>query len=309
MQKETELDKVKRRIRALSEFTVDKGCTEEEAYTMMEKVGELLDVYNLTMAECMVDVRNEKCITKLVSTGFMKKHIVSSCLGPLGDLCQCKVWNTGGFRRKRGRVYNGKQIAFFGFESDTELAEYLFLVIKSALLNAVEEFKKTDAYINPAYVYRNSKTHKYYHYDQSEEAKAKREKRRIGGQRRIATHSFMTGFMDRINHRIWELVRERKAEAQRAAEATREEMEERMIGASMAAQAEAASQLTGTALIIKEKEDHIEEEYAKLGMKLVYRKVKTVSYNSEALNAGSEAGKSVNLNRPLGGSQKVAGYL
>ena len=50
MDQQTELGKVKARIRALAAKTVERGCSEAEAMAAAAKVGELLDVYGLSMS-------------------------------------------------------------------------------------------------------------------------------------------------------------------------------------------------------------------------------------------------------------------
>ena len=64
MSQQTELEKVKMRIRALAARTVDRGCSEAEALAAAQKVGELLEVYGLTMSE--VELREETCIQREV---------------------------------------------------------------------------------------------------------------------------------------------------------------------------------------------------------------------------------------------------
>jgi Protein of unknown function (DUF2786) len=56
-----ELHKIKVKIMALANKTTDRGCSEEEAMSAMEKIGKLLEAYDLTMEEC--DMREEKCVS------------------------------------------------------------------------------------------------------------------------------------------------------------------------------------------------------------------------------------------------------
>ncbi|RYJ03496.1 MAG: DUF2786 domain-containing protein, partial [Acetobacteraceae bacterium] len=60
MDQQTELAKVKARIRALAAKTVERGCSEAEAMAAAAKVGELLEVYGLSMSE--VELREEACV-------------------------------------------------------------------------------------------------------------------------------------------------------------------------------------------------------------------------------------------------------
>jgi hypothetical protein len=97
----------------------------------------------------------------------------------------------------------------------------------------------------------------------------------IRGQKRSALHSFQLGMAHRLSFRLSQLDRERKQHEHKAfAEA-------------------------GTTDLVFLKSKVVEDEFAKMGMKL--RKSYTQSYanNSTGYSAGSTAGEKVNLSRPL----------
>ena len=56
------LNKIKARIKALSDKTVSNGCTEAEAVSAMTMVSKLLNEYNLNMSEC--DVKRDDTVQK-----------------------------------------------------------------------------------------------------------------------------------------------------------------------------------------------------------------------------------------------------
>src|SRR4051812_20637233 len=67
----SELAKVKARIKALAAKTVEAGCSEHEALHAAEMVGRLLDQYNLSMDE--IDIREEICVLSEVPAGSRRR--------------------------------------------------------------------------------------------------------------------------------------------------------------------------------------------------------------------------------------------
>jgi hypothetical protein len=127
-----ERDRVKARIRALTERTVARGCTEAEAMAAAEMVGRLLERYALTMQE--VDIRAEPCAQLEVPIGGMRRRPIDLCVPAIARFCDCKVWLA---RREAGAHY-----VFFGFETDTQLAGYLFAVIDRAIRSDLLAFRQ-----------------------------------------------------------------------------------------------------------------------------------------------------------------------
>jgi hypothetical protein len=125
-----ELARVKIRIRALTERTVDRGCTEAEAMAAADMVGKLLERYALTMDE--VDVRQEPCVQIEVPMGGVRRRPIDACVPAIARFCDCKVWLT---RRDDEAIY-----VFFGFETDTALAAYLFNVVDTAIKGSMAQF-------------------------------------------------------------------------------------------------------------------------------------------------------------------------
>lgn len=127
-----ELSKIKAKILALSLKTVDRGCTEEEAVSAMEKVGELLEVYNLTLAE--VHVADERCIQDEVYIGCSRVPAWAHMFVAVGSFTQVKVWTSLPY------------IRFFGFEPDVQMAIYLSRTILAAMKTEADRFKASDVY-------------------------------------------------------------------------------------------------------------------------------------------------------------------
>ncbi len=120
MDQQTELSKVKARIRALAAKTVDRGCSEAEALAAAAKVGELLDVYGLSMSE--VELREEACVEKRLGSFGPSGTAIRWMLPALLRFCECRGWTDG-----------RHEIVLFGLEPDVQMADYLLHVIDAAL--------------------------------------------------------------------------------------------------------------------------------------------------------------------------------
>ncbi len=133
MSQNEELAKVKARIRALSERTVARGCTEAEAMAAAEMVGRLLERYALTMEA--VDFRAEPCIQIEVPIGGQRRRPVDACVPAIARFCDCKVW--------LARTAQQAHYVFFGFDTDVGLAAYLFAMIDRAIKTELTGFRRT----------------------------------------------------------------------------------------------------------------------------------------------------------------------
>jgi hypothetical protein len=126
-----ELDRVKARIRALSDRTVSNGCTEAEALAAAEMVGQLLERYALTMQE--VDLRAEPCVQREVPLPGRQRRPIDGCVPAIARFCDCKVWLT--------REDDRPRYVFFGFDSDAGLAVYLHAVIDRSIAQETAAFQ------------------------------------------------------------------------------------------------------------------------------------------------------------------------
>jgi len=137
MSQADELLKVKARIKALADKTVDRGCTEAEAMSAAEMVGRLLERYALSMDE--IEVRSTRCVQTEVPIGGSRRRPIDGCVMAIARFCDCKVWlQRGGEAAGAARP---PRYVFFGFETDTALAIYLFSVIERAIATEVSAFK------------------------------------------------------------------------------------------------------------------------------------------------------------------------
>jgi hypothetical protein len=142
-----ELSRVKARIKALTEKTVANGCTEAEALSAAEMVGRLLERYALSMDE--IEVRSARCVQVEVELGSRRRGPIDGAIPATARFCDCKVWlapaaraGAGGSVREQPRP--GIRYIFFGFETDTALAAYLFVVIGRAIATETVAFKQAN---------------------------------------------------------------------------------------------------------------------------------------------------------------------
>ena len=150
MSQKTELERVKARIRALAEKTVSNGCTEAEAIAAAEMVGRLLERYALSMDE--IEMREARCVQVTVPVGGRRRRPIDGCVPVIARFCDCKVWLARGGSNNPGGIGNGQidperrqsDNVFFGFETDTALASYLFTVIDRAIKVELLMFRRVN---------------------------------------------------------------------------------------------------------------------------------------------------------------------
>ena len=120
MDPQTELARVKARIRALAARTVERGCSEAEAMAAAAKVGELLEVYGLSMSE--VELREEACLQRVMVFDDPRRQAMNWLFPALLRFTECRGWTVG-----------RADYVMFGLEPDVQMAEYLMHGIASAL--------------------------------------------------------------------------------------------------------------------------------------------------------------------------------
>ncbi|MBW6396892.1 DUF2786 domain-containing protein [Roseomonas sp. HJA6] len=133
MSQQTELDKVKTRIRALAARTVERGCSEAEALAAAQKIGELLEVYGLTMSE--VELRQETCLQREIAFTGPRLQALSAIFLSVIDLTETRGWMVG-----------RDHFVFFGLEPDVLMAEYLMHLVAGAVDHEEALFRASDAY-------------------------------------------------------------------------------------------------------------------------------------------------------------------
>lgn len=133
MDQQTELGKVKARIRALAAKTVERGCSEAEAMAAAAKVGELLDVYGLSMSE--VELREEACVQRRAAFAGPARTALRWVFPALLRFCECRGWTDG-----------RHDFVLFGLEPDVQMAEWLMHVVSRALAHEEARYRAGPAY-------------------------------------------------------------------------------------------------------------------------------------------------------------------
>jgi hypothetical protein len=136
-----ELSRVKVRIKALTEKTIANGCTEAEAMAAAEMVGRLLERYALSMDA--IELRTARCVQVAVPLGGRRRRPIDGCVPAIARFCDCKVWlaRTASPDPEQ-QAASGGCYMFFGFETDTALATYLFAVIERAVRTETITFRQ-----------------------------------------------------------------------------------------------------------------------------------------------------------------------
>ncbi|WP_372621454.1 DUF2786 domain-containing protein [Falsiroseomonas sp.] len=134
MDQQTELAKVKARIRALAARTVERGCSEAEAMAAAAKVGELLEIYGLSMSE--VELREEACIQRTLVFDDPRRQAMGWLFPALLRFTECRGWTVG-----------RADYVIFGLEPDVQMAEYLMQVIATALSYEEVRFRNSADYL------------------------------------------------------------------------------------------------------------------------------------------------------------------
>jgi hypothetical protein len=180
MDPQTELAKVKARIRALAARTVERGCSEAEAMAAAAKVGELLEVYGLSMSE--VELREEACVQRVMVFDDPRRQAMNWLFPALLRFTECRGWTVG-----------RADYVLFGLEPDVQMAEYLMHVIATALGTEEARFRASADYAGRM---------------------ALPGRKPASTRAQAALRSFRIGFADRVSARLEELGSHRRATEQ-----------------------------------------------------------------------------------------------
>lgn len=133
MNQQTELEKVKSRVRALAARTVDRGCSEAETLAAAQKIGELLEVYGLTMSE--VELRQEICIQRQLAFTGARLQALGVIFLSIVDLTETKGWMVG-----------RNIFVFYGLEPDVLMAEYLLHLLARTVDHEEAAYRASPGY-------------------------------------------------------------------------------------------------------------------------------------------------------------------
>lgn len=129
----TEREKIKTKVVALLEKTIERGCSRAEAFTASKKAAQLMEQFMIEADE--LKIKDTRSIQKnLKFRSYNRRKLGLSCIWSIARLCDCKTWtNSAG----------NEGFTLFGHPEDLEVAEYLFEIISQALENDLKAFQKS----------------------------------------------------------------------------------------------------------------------------------------------------------------------
>ncbi len=130
----TDIERIAARIRALLAKTVENGCTEGEALSAAAKAAEMLSRHDLTTDDVRERTDGFAQATHVVRD-VVDRHL-GKVLRAICDLCQVRYWTEGSGRDTR-------ELSFFGYAVDVEIAGYLRDVVERAMRQARDAYDAT----------------------------------------------------------------------------------------------------------------------------------------------------------------------
>ena len=123
------------KIRALSERTVENGCSESEALIAAKKMSALMEKHNISLSE--VNMKERSCSGLEVQTGTSR---MPRWIADLASFC---AWH---YDAKL--IYTGSILTFFGLSEGAEAGKALFNVLSSAVKCETSLYMLTSEYFN-----------------------------------------------------------------------------------------------------------------------------------------------------------------
>ena len=115
-----------RKIRALRERTTANGCTEAEALSAAEVASRLAEEYQVDMSETEIEEEGIEGRTIRNDKGRTGRHEASWAVMAVAKFCDVRCW---GDRLTTGE----KAVRFYGLKSDVDMAEWLFVTVRSTM--------------------------------------------------------------------------------------------------------------------------------------------------------------------------------
>lgn len=141
MSQNVELAKVKLRIKAYLERTVDRGFTENESLIAAQKLGELIEQFDINLSE--LDLADEVCVKKTYDVPGYALTGISALVMGIASFTNTRCWFTRGYKSPNIKVVH---YHFFGLDSDTDMAVWLADTLQKTLENETVKFKKSPYY-------------------------------------------------------------------------------------------------------------------------------------------------------------------
>lgn len=126
----TEIDKIKRQIKAMLSLTVENGATEGEAIAAANKAAELMLKWDLALHD-LDEQKKETFKTNETNIDLNMETALVRIGSAIAGLCQCR------FVRNRSELRNA---FFFGEEQDSDIALYLMQICTRAIRDESVKF-------------------------------------------------------------------------------------------------------------------------------------------------------------------------
>jgi hypothetical protein len=96
-----------------------------------------------------IEARESRCVQAEVPLGGRRRRPIDACVPAIARFCDCKVWLARAPRHDPDAkdfdwTQPGSRYVFFGFETDTALAVYLFAVIDRAIAVETAAFRRNN---------------------------------------------------------------------------------------------------------------------------------------------------------------------
>lgn len=121
------------KINALLAKTTDNGASKAEMESALEKANELMLKHFISEHDLNQTIAVEKCSSRTIDR-VKSSYDIDGFSGFLAKLFDCKAY------------FNKDKQTFFGYNQDTELCEYFYILIIKTILHEVEIFKKSSNY-------------------------------------------------------------------------------------------------------------------------------------------------------------------
>jgi hypothetical protein len=123
-----------RRVRALMEKTVANGCSEAEAMLAAQKLGEIMNKYQLSLTDIKL---KEEIVEQLdVQTSSYDGGPMFNVISGIAYFTDTKVWRS----RRRNKTALFK---FLGFKTDVIVAKYIYDICMYAQIYGWEDHRKS----------------------------------------------------------------------------------------------------------------------------------------------------------------------
>lgn len=125
-----DLKKIRKRIRDLTQKTIDNGCTEAEALAATEKAMDLMQRYGLNSEDLDRESANLGAFGK-------RRSVVDGLWQAVAKICRCQSYAVSN---------NGLRIVYYGHPADVAIAEYIHDILRVAIHRASADFRETPEY-------------------------------------------------------------------------------------------------------------------------------------------------------------------